>query len=199
MPTVTLSVLGNWEGNIDLELINVIALAFALAFDAFGVAVAVGVQLGELDRWTVFRLSFHFGFAQFGMPIIGWLAGGEVVGLVGSLANWLAFIVLLAIGGRLIWEQIRPEERKWKGDPTRGASLLILMFATSVDALAAGFTLALVGSQILMPTLMIGVVAAAMTILGLIFGRTMGLKFGRIAGVIGGVILIGLAVKAVLF
>ncbi len=183
---------------IDFDLLHIVALAFALAFDAFGVAVAVGVQLGELDRWSVFRLSFHFGFAQFGMPIVGWLAGGEVVGLIGSLASWLAFVVLLAIGGRLIWEQIRPEKRKWKGDPTRGASLLILMFATSVDALAAGFTLALVGSQILMPTLVIGFVAAAMTIIGLIFGRTMGLKFNRIAGIIGGVILIGLAVKAIL-
>ena len=185
-------------GKIDFDVLNIVALAFALAFDAFGVAIAVGVQLGKLDRWSIFRLSFHFGFAQFGMPIIGWLAGGEVVGLIGSLARWLAFAVLMAIGGRLIWEQIRPGQRKWKGDPTRGASLLILMFATSVDALAAGFTLALVGSQILMPTLVIGFVAAAMTIVGLIFGRTMGLQWSRAAGIIGGLILIGLAVRSIL-
>ena len=107
-------------------------------------------------------------------------------------------MVLLGIGVRLIWEQFSPDQRQWKGDPTRGASLLILMFATSIDALAAGFTLALVGTSILYPTLIIGVVAAAMTILGLIFGHRLGLRFSRAAGVFGGLILIALAVKAVL-
>lgn len=154
--------------------------------------------MGVLDRWTVFRLSFHFGFAQFGMPIVGWVAGGYVSGVIGSLGNMLAGLVLAVIGIRLIWEQFNPEKRKWKGDPTRGASLIILMFATSIDALAAGFTLALVGTQILLPTIIIGVVAAAMTILGLVFGRTLGLKFSRAAGVFGGLILVALAVKAVL-
>jgi len=173
-------------------------LAFALAFDAFGVAIAVGIQLGVLDRWTVFRLSFHFGFMQFAMPIIGWLAGGYIFEYVGSLANWVAALVLAIIGGHLIWEQFNPAERKWQGDPTRGASLLLLMFATSIDALAAGFSLAMVGTQILMPTLVIGVVAAAMTILGLIFGRVLGIRFSKAAGIFGGLILIGLAIKTVI-
>lgn len=173
-------------------------MAFALAFDAFGVAIAVGIRLGELDRWTVFRLSFHFGFAQFGMPIVGWLAGGSILSAIGIYGRWLAAVVLLGIGARLIWEQFRTDQRQWKGDPTRGASLLILMFATSIDALAAGFTLGLVGTSILYPTLIIGFVAASMTILGLIFGQRLGLRFGRAAGVFGGLILIALAVKAVL-
>jgi len=176
----------------------VIALAFALAFDAFGVAIAVGITIGHIDRWTVFRLSWHFGFMQFGMPIVGWLAGTYLAGWIGSFGNWLAAVVLFGIGARLIWEQLNPDQRRWKGDPTRGASLIVLMFATSIDALAAGFSLALVGVDILAPTLIIGVVAAVMTILGLVFGRVVGMKLGRVAGVIGGLILIGLAVKAVL-
>lgn len=169
-----------------------------MAFDAFGVAIAVGVQLGLLDRWTIFRLSFHFGFAQFGMPIIGYLAGAYIFDVLGPLANWMAGAVLLTIGVRLIWEQFNPEKRKWKGDPTRGVSLLILMFATSIDALAAGFSLALVGTNILFPTLVIGFVAAAMTIAGLVFGQRLGLRFSRAAGLFGGLILIGLAIKAVI-
>lgn len=176
---------------------NIILLAFALAFDAFAVAVAVGIKLGKLDRWTVFRLSFHFGFAQFGMPIIGFQIGGPVFDLVGPFANWLAAIVLAVIGGRLIWEQLHTEDNRWKGDPTRGASLLVLMFATSIDALAAGFSLALIGVEILLPTLTIGIVAAAMTILGLVFGRAVGLRFSRAAGIVGGLILFALAIKAV--
>jgi putative Mn2+ efflux pump MntP len=183
---------------LEFELINVIALAFALAFDAFAVAIAVGIRLGKLDKWTVFRLSFHFGFAQFGMPIIGWLIGEYISGVFGSYAKIIASIILLVLGGRLIWEQFRTEEHQWKGDPTRGISLLVLMFATSVDALAAGFTLALVGIQILYPTLIIGIVAASMTIIGLIFGRTLGIKFSKTAGIFGGILLIALAIKTVL-
>jgi putative Mn2+ efflux pump MntP len=146
----------------------------------------------------VFRLSFHFGFAQFGMPIIGWRAGEAIYDLVGSLGSWIAGIVLLIIGGRLIWEQFRTEERKWQGDPTRGVTLLVLMFATSVDALGAGLSLALIGVDILYPALVIGVVAAVMTIIGLVFGRALGLRLSRAAGIVGGLILIGLAIKTVL-
>jgi len=135
---------------------------------------------------------------QFGMPIVGWLAGTYLVGWIGSFGNWLAAVILFGIGAQLIWEQLNPDQRRWKGDPTRGASLIVLMFATSIDALAAGFSLALVGVDILYPTVIIGVVAAVMTILGLVFGRVVGLKLGRVAGVIGGLILIGLAIKAVL-
>ena len=181
-----------------MDLTNTIALAFALAFDAFAVAVAVGIRAGKLERWAVFRLSFHFGFAQFGMPIIGWRAGELVFDLVGSAGQWLAGAILLAIGARLIWEQFNPDTRRWSGDPTRGASLLALMFATSVDALAAGLSLALVGVEILYPAMIIGVVAAGMTVIGLVFGNSVGLRFSRTAGVIGGLLLIGLAVKAVL-
>ena len=181
-----------------MDIFNVFALAFALAFDAFAVAIAVGIRLGFLEKWTIFRLSFHFGFAQFGMPIIGYLAGEYIFEVVGSYANWLAALILVILGLRLIWEQFKDEEQKWDGDPTRGMSLLVLMFATSIDALAAGLTLALVGVEILYPTLIIGVVAASMTILGLVFGRTLGMKFGKTAGVIGGLILIGLAVKTVI-
>lgn len=132
------------------------------------------------------------------MPIIGWMAGEYLSGVIGDYARWLAAIVLAVIGVRLIYEQLSPDGRQWKGDPTRGASLIILMFATSVDALAAGFTLGLVGIQILYPTLIIGLVAASMTVLGLVFGKAMGLRFSRQAGILGGLILIGLAVKTVL-
>jgi len=168
-----------------------------LAFDAFAVAIAVGIKLGKLEKWAIFRLSFHFGFAQFGMPIIGWLIGGYFSTMVGSYTKLLASMILVVIGGRLIWEQFKPEEKKWQSDPTRGVSLLLLMFATSVDALAAGFTLGLVGTQILFPTVIIGVVAATMTILGLVFGRTLGLKFSRNAGIVGGLLLVGLAIKII--
>ncbi len=169
-----------------------------MAFDAFAVAVAVGIKLGRLEPWTVFRMSWHFGFAQFGMPIVGYLVGEYIARLVGSLGNWIAGTILLIIGARLIWEQLHPDKREWRGDPTRGASLIILMFATSIDALAAGLSLALVGTEILNPAIIIGIVAAGMTVLGLVFGRALGLRFSCGAAVFGGLILIGLAIITVL-
>ncbi len=177
--------------------INVLALAFALAFDAFAVAVAVGIRLGKMDRWTIFRLSFHFGFAQFGMPLIGWRAGEVVARYLEPLDHWVAGIILFGIGAKLFWEQIRPETRKWEGDPTRGLSLLVLMLATSVDALAAGLSLALSGTDVLGPAFVIGVVAAGMTTVGLVFGRLFSLRFSRAAGIVGALMLIGLAVMTV--
>ena len=132
------------------------------------------------------------------MPIIGWLIGGYLTEAIGQWSRWAAFMVLLFIGLKLIREQFQAEPTKFEGDPTRGTSLIILMLATSVDALAAGFSLALVGTEILMPTLIIGIVAAGMTIVGLAFGRALGLKFSRAAGVIGGVILVVLAVRTIL-
>lgn len=178
-----------------MTFIHVIALAFALAFDAFAVAIAVGIRLGKLENWSVFRLSFHFGFAQFGMPLLGWRAGEVIYAYVGSAGSWVAAAILTAIGVRLIWEQFGDDDRQWKGDPTRGASLLALMFATSIDALGAGLSLALTGTDILYPALVIGVVAATMTVLGLVFGQAIGMKFSRAAGVFGGLVLVGLAVK----
>lgn len=178
-----------------MDFIQIIVLAFALAFDAFAVAIAVGIRLGKLENWSVFRLSFHFGFAQFGMPLLGWRAGEIVYEYVGSAGNWVAAAILTAIGVRLFWEQFGDDDRHWKGDPTRGASLLALMFATSIDALGAGLSLALTGTDILYPALVIGLVAATMTVLGLVFGQALGMKFSRVAGIFGGLVLIGLAIK----
>lgn len=181
------------------SLTEIAILSFALGFDAFAVAAAIGISFAPGDRWSIFRLSFHFGFAQFGMPLVGWRIGEIASAYVGSLGDWVAAVILFILGARLIWEQANPDQRHWKGDPTRGVSLLVLMFATSVDALAAGLSLGLIGTDILYPALVIGVVAAAMTITGLVFGRKLGTVAGRAAGVAGGVVLIALAIRTAFF
>ena len=104
---------------MSFDLIGALALAVALGFDAFAVAVAIGTRRPDIDRWAVFRLSWHFGFAQFGMPVVGWVAGGVISTVIGSFGQWLAALILLLIGGRLILDQFKPDERKWDGDPTR--------------------------------------------------------------------------------
>ena len=181
-----------------MSLAEIFGLAFALGFDALAVGIAAGLKLGKLDPWAIFRLSFHFGFAQFGMPLVGFFAGEYLHDLIGHAGEWVAALILFGIGAHIVWQQFFPDKIQFRGDPTRGASLLALMFATSVDALAAGISLALQGVAIFKPAVTIGIVAAVMTICGLVFGRFLGIRFSRVAGLIAGILLIGLAVKTVL-
>jgi putative Mn2+ efflux pump MntP len=180
-----------------MPLIELLLIAVALAMDAFTVAMAVGLHLtrsgGVLPR-HYFRLSFHFGLFQFLMPIIGWLAGTTVRVYIESFDHWLAMALLSYVGVKMIIEAGHSKEYA-AGDPTRGLSLVVLSVATSIDALATGLSLALLGSGIVYPSVIIGIVAAAFTFAGMSLGQTLGLRWrGRIA-FLGGVILIGIGLK----
>lgn len=126
------------------------------------------------------------------------MAGEAIARAIGSWGQWIAAAILFVIGARLIWEQYKGADHQWRGDPTRGSSLIVLMFATSIDALAAGLSLALVGAEILYPAIIIGVVCAVLSGAGLWFGHAVGLKFSRGAAIFGGFILIALAAKTAL-
>jgi len=178
---------------------SLLAIALALALDAFAVAVVTGIGSVPLTHRRVFRLAFHFGLFQALMPALGWAAGSAVHRWVGSLDHWLAFALLAFVGGRMLWGALRGAEARWAaGDNTRGWSLVMLSVATSLDALAVGISLALVDAPILVPALVIGLVAAALTALGMVVGRWMGALWGRGFEVLGGLILMGMGVRIVL-
>lgn len=170
-------------------------MAVGLAMDAFAVAVATGVVLGEVSPRQTFRLAFHFGLFQFMMPVAGWLAGLSVVRWIGGIDHWVSFLLLAFIGGKMIYEALWGVEDEVVRDPTRGASLVILSVATSIDALAVGLSLGLLGVDIWRPSVVIGVVACAMTAFGLHAGKRLGAAFGRNMEILGGVVLIGIGVK----
>jgi putative Mn2+ efflux pump MntP len=163
--------------------------------DAFAVAVTTGVVLGAVTGRQAFRLSFHFGLFQFLMPVAGWLAGREVVRWIGGVDHWVAFGLLGFLGGKMILEAVRGGEETVARDPTRGASLVILSVATSIDALAVGLTLGVLGVSILAPAAVIGVVALLLTAAGLHLGRRIGGRLGRRMEVAGGVILLLLGAR----
>ncbi|MEW6440076.1 MAG: manganese efflux pump MntP family protein [bacterium] len=175
----------------------VIGIAFGLAMDAFAVAIAAGLSLGRLQGRQVFRLAFHFGLFQFLMPVLGWLAGQTLVRWIAAVDHWIAFAVLAFIGGRMIRDSFHDEDREARDDPTRGWLLVTLSVATSIDALAVGLSLAFLRVSIWMPSVVIGVVAAAMTILGMAFGTRLGAGFGRWAERAGGLVLIGIGLRVV--
>ena len=179
-----------------MSLWALISIAFALAMDAFAVAIAVGSRLEKLSYRPVFRLSFHFGLFQFLMPIIGWFLGRQVERLVYSFDHWIALGLLAFIGGKMIWESFRhDDDHSALADPTRKWSLIALSIATSIDALAVGLSLALLNVQIVGASIVIGIVAAGMTLLGMKFGRVLGQRFGRCMELVGGLILVGIGVK----
>lgn len=180
-----------------MQLVETLALAVALGCDAFAVGLGVG------SRWhgrrQIFRLSFHFGFFQFAMPIVGWLLGREAVGLARHWAPWLAFAVLLFLGAKMIREGLFGKaENPSDADPTRGVSLVALSLATSLDALGAGFSLGLVGGNIIFSAVIIGIIASVMTLAAMKVGRRLSAKFGRVMDVAGGIILLLLAIKIAL-
>jgi len=164
--------------------------------DAFAVAVATGIALGTVSARQTFRLSWHFGFFQFLMPVVGWMAGLSVERFLSGYDHWIAFGLLLFIGGKMMYEAIVGEEAGEAGrDPTRGVSLVVLSVATSIDALAVGLSLGVLRVGIWYPAVVIGFVACALTAAGLHLGLRIGEAAGRRMEIAGGAILVGIGVR----
>ena len=166
--------------------------------DAFAVAIAAGLSIKRLTGRHVFRLAFFFGFFQFAMAVLGWLAGATIDVYISTFDHWVAFGLLVVIGGKMLWEAWTGKVPAGHSDPTRGWTVIILSVATSIDALAAGLSMAFIGVSIWLPSVVIGVAAAAMTVIGIRFGSKLGRKGGRWAELLGGVVLIGIGIRILL-
>ena len=126
-----------------MSLILVLGLAIALAMDCFAVSMGLACGLKGLTARQAVRMALFFAGFQFGMPILGWFAGESVVRFTSGFDHWLAFGLLAGIGGRMIYESfhLSDEEKACRPDQTKGARLLVLSVATSLDALAVGLSL----------------------------------------------------------
>ena len=181
-----------------MELLSILAIAIGLAMDAMAVSVAAGLTLERVTGRHIFRVGFHFGLFQAIMPLIGWSIGRSFADYVAPFDHWIAFALLAAIGGKMLWESRHDEKlkpQKERTDPTRGVSLVTLSIATSIDALAVGLSMAMVGVSVWIPALVIGLVTAGLSVLGIIFGSRLGLRFRRWADLIGGVVLLLIGLK----
>jgi putative Mn2+ efflux pump MntP len=180
-----------------LGIIEMLAIACAVALDACAVAIAASVLIGKVSPRQIFRLAFHFGMFQAGMPVIGWLAGRSFHSAIADYDHWVAFALLVLIGGKALWESSRPadEKRDCSADPTRGISLVVLAIATSIDALAVGITFSLLDVSIWLPVIVIGLVTAAFTVAGMLLGNRLGLRFGKRIEAVAGLVLITIGVK----
>jgi manganese efflux pump family protein len=198
-------------GRTTLPILEILAVAVGLGVDAMSVCMAIGV------RWhgpgQKFRLAWHMGLFQFLMPILGWIAGSSLAGVLKSVGTYVAAALVFAIGAKMLWEAVRNhagetaerEEHaiekalhvKAQADPTKGWSLVVLSVATSLDALVVGFSLGLKGRgfSIWLASAVIGVTAAAMALFGVAVGKFAGQRLGRWAEAAGAVVLMALGVS----
>jgi putative Mn2+ efflux pump MntP len=176
-----------------------IAIACALAMDAFAVATSASVSLGRVNRRQVFRFAFHFGLFQCLMPIIGYFAGASFADYSAAWDHWLAFAILAVIGAKAIYQVLKSANGTVTvpQDPTRGASLVMLSVATSIDALAVGLSFALLDRSIWQAALTIGVITGGLTWCGMLIGSRLGSRFGKRLEIAGGLVLIAIGIKIV--
>jgi putative Mn2+ efflux pump MntP len=181
-----------------LGFFEILMIAVGLAMDASAVSLGAGASGQAQGNRAAFRLSFHFGLFQFMMPVIGWYLGSTVAPLIAGVDHWIAFGLLALVGGRMIRSGLSRSEESVPADPTRGFALVALSVATSIDALAIGLSLAMLRVTIWYPSVIIGVVTAGLSLLGLRLGTRLGTRFGKRMETVGGMILVAIGMRLLL-
>lgn len=180
-----------------MSLLLILGIALGLAMDAFAVSLGLGLSLKPATGGQTLRLASSFGLFQFVMAVLGWSVGETLARHIEKYDHWVAFALLLGVGGKMISESLKPEKesRTGRSDPTKGVSLLVLSVATSIDSLAVGLSLAALRADIVFPAAVIGIVAFGMTVVGMKIGPALGRVIGRRAELLGGVVLIAIGVR----
>ena len=180
-------------------MLSVFLLALTLAMDAFAAALCCGVQSGGLRLGEGLTIGLWFGGFQMGMTLLGGLFGRQISLLLWQAGCLLAFGLLAFLGGRMVWAAVSPPKEEGAGRYDLSIpSLAALALATSLDALAAGVSLASLETGLLSAAGTIGAVAFSLSALAGLLGRQLGGRWQRWAGLAGGLILIGLGIKILL-
>ena len=179
--------------------INSILLGAGLAMDAFSVSLANGLNEPEMKKSRMLTIAGTFAVFQFAMPMAGWFCVHTLVEYFKSFQNfipWIALILLLYIGGKMLIEGIRGEEKEKTASKLNFSALLVQGVATSIDALSVGFTISdYNGFEAFIASLLIGFVTLLICMAGLAIGRRAGTALAGKAGIIGGIILIGIGIE----
>lgn len=179
-----------------MDPITLLLIAMGLSMDAFAVSVSNGMTVRQQRTNHALRIGFFFGSFQALMPLMGWAAGNRLRDLISSVDHWIAFGLLCLIGCKMIYDSRKRDENSLKEVIPLGLGMLLLLsLATSIDALAVGFSFALLNISIITPILVIGMVTFGLSFLGVLAGNKVGHFFEKKIEVIGGLILIGIGIK----
>jgi putative Mn2+ efflux pump MntP len=216
-------------------MLSIVLIGLSLSMDAFAVSVSSGICIPGLRPFHAVRASLSFGLFQFIMPLAGWYLGSAFAAYIDTVDHWIAFGLLVLIGGKELWEALSekadanpcetagpegpdgPNEPEPAGDGagTAGAktaaaprskksdirnllTLLNLSVATSIDALAVGISLSIMGHSVWFSAALIGGITFLVCLTGFEFGRRLGRLFRKSARIAGGLILIGIGAKILL-
>ena len=172
--------------------VPVVLLALSMSTDAFAAAIAKGARLDRPSLGEALRTGLIFGSIEAATPLIGWAMGKAASRFVADFDHWIAFGILTVVGGKMIWDALRREPDEEKPSSHGLAVLAVTAIGTSIDALAVGVTLAIVGANIIVNALAIGTATFIMVTIGTMMGRSLGEKFGHWAEAAGGVALIAI-------
>ena len=180
-------------------ILTSILFGVGLSMDAFSVSAANGLRFPHMPAKRSLTIAGAFGLFQTVMPLLGWLcvcALEETFSRFQRFIPWIALILLLYIGGKMIWEAFKGDGEKEEAKPLSGMELLIQAVATSIDALSVGFTISEYRFPMaLAESLIIGTVTFAICMAGLYLGKRIGERLAGKATLLGGVILIAIGVK----
>ena len=174
---------------------EILLLAIGVSMDAFAVSIGKGLSVKRVTWREVLAVALWFGGFQALMPVIGYYLCISFADLVTKLDHWIAFGLLLLIGGNMIREALQEDVEKPSNASFGFKVMLLLAIATSIDALAVGISFAFLNTDIWWAVLIIGITTALFSIVGLLIGKRVGGRFHRRAQILGGVILIVIGVK----
>ncbi|MEE4244555.1 MAG: manganese efflux pump MntP family protein [Kangiellaceae bacterium] len=179
-------------------MFEVFILAVALSMDAFAVSIGLGSKKEAKTKSLAVMTAFYFGVFQGVMPLIGFWGGMGVLGWVENYAHWIAFFLLTLIGAKMIYESFTDGVEEDIARITHKI-MLVLAIATSIDAMAAGFTLNLIDVNSYVACAIIGATTFLFSWLGVLVGDKSGTWLESKAELLGGVVLILIGFKVLLF
>lgn len=181
-----------------MSLIEIIILAVGVSMDAFAVSICKGLSVRRLQPRYMLSTALWFGGFQALMPLLGYFLAVSFSGFVAGVDHWIAFMLLGIIGGKMVIESFHKDEDCEFHPDFSFRTMLILAVATSIDALAVGVSLAFVGADIWSSVLVIGLMTAAFSAVGVWLGKVFGGCFKSKAEFLGGAILVVIGVKILL-
>ena len=191
-----------------MSIWELFVIALALSMDAFAVSICKGLSAKRDFLRAGLICGAWFGFFQALMPLLGWLLGQSVASYIDAYSAYIAFALLVFLGGKMIFEAISEEKERREarergvevcaccGDEGLGAKVMFpFAIATSIDALAAGLSLSALGANIWIAISFIGVVTFVLCFVGAAVGSKLGARFSTKAEMAGGAVLIILGIK----
>lgn len=178
------------------EILEYLTTGVILSIDAMAVCIVCGIKMPDFSAKHIWTLALSFGFAQGIMPALGWLGGTGIYRWVSPVDHWIAFGLLLFVGGRMIHEARSDEDEKCPAFTVK--SIFMLAIATSLDALSIGLTYAMLERPILLPACIFIVITTLCSALAGVFGNKLSSKFGKHATLVGGIVLILIGLKIII-